>query len=80
MSEAEEGEAGFFAIDEPFTHLSMDRVDHVGRFLRATKAQFIITAPTTPNRAQLDPAAIVIAMRKKRKEDKFAPPPMVAEA
>lgn len=76
----EGGRGGFFIIDEPFTHLSLDRVDHVGRFLRATQAQFIITAPTLPSRAQLDPVGIVIVTRKKKADERFAPLPMVAEA
>jgi len=76
-----EGEGrGFFMLDEPFAHLSVDRVDDVGRFLRASGAQFVITAPTTLDRAQLDPASLVIALRKKRPEDGHAPVPMVAEA
>jgi hypothetical protein len=76
-----EGEGrGFFMLDEPFAHLSIDRIDDVGRFLRSSGAQFVITAPTTLDRAQLDPASLVIALRKKRPEDGHAPVPLVAEA
>jgi len=71
---------GFFILDEPFAHLSLDRVDQVGNFLRGTNSQFIITAPTTLDRAQLDPASMVIILSKKRKGEPFAPPPMIAEA
>jgi chromosome segregation protein len=71
---------GFFILDEPFAHLSVDRVDHVGRFLRAAGAQFIITAPTTLDRAQLDPASLVLMLRKKRPDEPHAPAPVVAEA
>ncbi len=80
MAMVEEGGRGFFMLDEPFAHLSIDRIDDVGRFLRASGAQFVITAPTTLDRAQLDPASLVIALRKKRPDDPHAPVPMVAEA
>ena len=80
MAMVEGGGRGFFMLDEPFAHLSIDRIDDVGRFLRASGAQFIITAPTTLDRAQLDPASLVVMMRKKRPEDAVAPVPVVAEA
>lgn len=80
MAMVEEGGRGFFMLDEPFAHLSIDRIDDVGRFLRASGAQFVITAPTTLDRAQLDPASLVIALRKKRAADAHAPVPLVAEA
>jgi hypothetical protein len=80
MAMVEEGGRGFFMLDEPFAHLSIDRIDDVGRFLRASGAQFVITAPTTLDRAQLDPASLVIALRKKRPAEVHAPVPMVAEA
>jgi chromosome segregation protein len=76
-----EGEGrGFFILDEPFAHLSVDRIDDVGRFLRSAGAQFIITAPTTLDRAQLDPASLVVMLRKKKAGDPHAPMPVVAEA
>lgn len=76
-----EGEGrGFFMLDEPFAHLSIDRIDDVGRFLRLSGAQFLITAPTTLDRAQLDPASLVVMLRKKRSDDPHAPVPVVAEA
>ncbi len=71
---------GFFVLDEPFAHLSVDRIDEVGRFLRASGAQFILTAPTTLDRAQLDPASTVIMLRKKSPSEAHAPVPVVAEA
>ncbi len=80
MAMVEGGGRGFFMLDEPFAHLSIDRIDDVGRFLRASGAQFVITAPTTLDRAQLDPASLVITLRKKRAGDAHAPVPMVAEA
>jgi hypothetical protein len=69
---------GFFMLDEPFAHLSIDRIDDVGRFLRGTRAQFILTAPTTLDRAQLDPASLLIVLQKKRPNDTYAPVPIVA--
>lgn len=80
MGMAEIEGRGFFMLDEPFAHLSLDRIDQVGRFLRATRSQFILTAPTTLDRAQLDPASMVIVLRKKAPGDPAAPPPIVAEA
>ncbi len=78
MAMAETEGRGFFLLDEPFAHLSIDRVDQVGRFLSASRAQFIITAPTTLDRGQLNPASMVIVLQKKRKDAPFAPSPLVA--
>jgi energy-coupling factor transporter ATP-binding protein EcfA2 len=80
MAMAETDGRGFFMLDEPFAHLSLDRVDQVGRFLRAARSQFILTAPTTLDRAQLDPASLVIVLQKKRPGEPHAPAPIVAEA
>ncbi len=80
MAMAETDGRGFFLLDEPFAHLSLDRVDQVGRFLRASRSQFLLTAPTTLDRAQLDPAAMVIVLQKKRPNEPHAPVPIVAEA
>jgi hypothetical protein len=80
MSMVEGGGRGFFMLDEPFAHLSIDRIDDVGRFLRSSGAQFLITAPTTLDRAQLDPASLVLMLRKKRTGEPHAPVPVVAEA
>ncbi len=78
MAMAETEGRGFFMLDEPFAHLSIDRIDDVGRFLRSTRSQFILTAPTTLDRAQLDPASLVIVLQKKRPDASFAAPPIVA--
>jgi DNA repair exonuclease SbcCD ATPase subunit len=80
MAMAETDGQGFFMLDEPFAHLSIDRIDDVGRFLRATRSQFILTAPTTLDRAQLDPASLLIVLQKKRPDEAFAPVPIVAVA
>ena len=57
---------------------ALARIDDVGEFLRATRAQFLITAPTTLDRNQLDPASLVVVTRKKRRSDTHAPVPVVA--
>src|SRR5512145_1599342 len=80
MAMAETDGRGFFILDEPFAHLSIDRIDDVGKFLRSTRSQFIITAPTTLDRAQLDPASLLIVLQKKRPDEAFAPVPIVAVA
>lgn len=80
MAMAETERHGFFMLDEPFAHLSLDRIDHVGRFLRSTRSQFIITAPTTLDRAQFDPAGVAIVLQKKRADDPYAPTPIVMVA
>ena len=80
MAMAEIESHGFFMLDEPFAHLSLDRIDHVGRFLRSTRSQFIITAPTTLDRAQFDPATVAIVLQKKRADERYAPTPIVATA
>ena len=79
MAMAKTGGSGFFMLDEPFAHLSLDRIDQVG-LLRSTRAQFILTAPTTLDHAQLDPASQLIVLRKKRPADPAAPLPVVAQA
>jgi energy-coupling factor transporter ATP-binding protein EcfA2 len=80
MAMAETDGRGFFMLDEPFAHLSLDRIDDVSRFLRTTRCQFLLTAPTTLDRAQLDPAALVIVTMKRRAGEPLAPIPIVAVA
>lgn len=77
MAMAETEGDSFFIVDEPFAHLSMDRVDDVGRFLRTSGAQFLITVPTTLDRGQLDPASLLIVLYKKPAGDDHAKRPMV---
>src|SRR5262249_524919 len=80
MSMAETEGDSFFIVDERFAHLSLDRVDDVGRFLRRSGAQFLITVPTTLDRGQLDPASLLIVLSKKLPAAAFAPRPIVARA
>lgn len=80
MSMAETDKQSFFILDEPFAHLSLDRVDEVGQFLRNSGSQFLITVPTTLDKGQLDPASLLVVLRKKDSKDKSAPLPIVARA
>ena len=80
MSMAETEGDSFFILDEPFAHLSLDRVDDVGKFLRRSGAQFLITVPTTLDRGQLDPASLLVVLRKKPADAVYAPSPIVARA
>jgi hypothetical protein len=54
MSMAETEGDSFFLVDEPFVHLSLDRVDDLGKFLRRSGVHFLMTVPTTLDRGQLD--------------------------
>ena len=78
MAMAETEGESCFIVDEPFAHLSLDRVDDVGKFLRRSGSQFLITVPTTLDRGQLDPASLLIVLKKKKPGEPFAPRPLVA--
>lgn len=78
MAMAETEGDSFFIVDEPFAHLSLDRIDEVGRFLRGSGSQFLITVPTTLDRGQLDPASLLVVLSKKDRDDAFAPRPIIA--
>ena len=73
----QEGEtaAGFFILDEPFAHLSVERIDEVARFLTVTRAQFLITTPTTHNLLVYNPAGLTLNLRKKAAAERHAPVP-----
>jgi len=66
---------GFFILDEPFAHLSVERIDEVARFLGVTRAQFIITTPTTHNLLVYNPARLTLNLRKKPVGERHAPVP-----
>jgi chromosome segregation ATPase len=66
---------GFFILDEPFAHLSVERIDEVARFLGVTRAQFIITTPTTHNLLVYNPARLTLNLRKKAAGERHAPVP-----
>ncbi|MCB1906572.1 MAG: AAA family ATPase [Rhodocyclaceae bacterium] len=72
MDEARPG--GFVFIDEPFAHLDVANIDRVGSFLRATRAQYLITTPVTHNANVFEPAQLTLVTRKKPPADSWAPP------
>ena len=68
---------GFFIIDEPFAHLSLERIDDVSQFLNKTKCQFILTSPTTHNVNVFSAARLQLNFRIKRPDDVYAAVPTV---
>lgn len=72
MDDARPG--GFVFIDEPFAHLDVANIDRVGAFLRATRAQYLITTPVTHNANVFQPAQLTLITRKKKPVDSWAPP------
>lgn len=72
MDEARPG--GFVFIDEPFAHLDVANIDRVGTFLRATRAQYLITTPVTHNANVFAPAQLTLVTRKKQPGADWAPP------
>lgn len=72
MDEARPG--GFVFIDEPFAHLDVANIDRVGSFLRATRAQYLITTPVTHNANVFEPAQLTLVTRKKPPAQQWAPP------
>ncbi|ATE60477.1 AAA family ATPase [Thauera sinica] len=72
MDDARPG--GFVFIDEPFAHLDVANIDRVGTFLRATRAQYLITTPVTHNANVFAPAQLTLVTRKKQPGGDWAPP------
>lgn len=72
MDDARPG--GFVFIDEPFAHLDVANIDRVGAFLRATRAQYLITTPVTHNANVFQPAQLTLVTRKKKPLESWAPP------
>ena len=72
MDDARPG--GFVFIDEPFAHLDVANIDRVGSFLRATRAQYLITTPVTHNANVFEPAQLTLVTRKKPPAESWAPP------
>ena len=75
LSRMEQESTGFFIMDEHNAHLDMLRIMEVGHFLRSTKAQFVLTTPTTENMAALAVADLIVTFTKKTANDKTAPKP-----
>ena len=71
MEESRPG--GFVFIDEPFAHLDIFNIDRVANFLRATKAQYLITTPITHNLNVYDPAMLTLVTFKKKPGEAWAP-------
>lgn len=71
MEESRPG--GFVFIDEPFAHLDIFNIDRVAGFLRATRAQYLITTPVTHNVNVYDPTTLTLITYKKRPGDAWAP-------
>lgn len=67
--------SGFFIMDEHNAHLDMLRIMEVGRFLRSTKAQFVLTTPTTENVAALSVADLIMTFSKRDTVQRHAPKP-----
>jgi energy-coupling factor transporter ATP-binding protein EcfA2 len=61
-------------IDEPFAHLDVFNIEKVGRFLRATDAQYILTTPITHNLNVYEPSDLVLATSKRRPGGQWAEP------
>ena len=72
MDESRPG--GFVFIDEPFAHLDVANIDRVGTFLRATRAQYLITTPVTHNANVFAPSQLTLVTRKKPPREEWAPP------
>lgn len=71
MEESRPG--GFVFVDEPFAHLDIINIERVTAFLKATRAQYLLTTPVTHNLAVHDPAYITLVTAKKRPGETWAP-------
>lgn len=70
MEESHPG--GFVFIDEPFAHLDIMNIERVGAFLKATRAQYLLTTPITHNVSVHEPASITLVTAKKKPEERWA--------
>ncbi|MGE5757470.1 MAG: AAA family ATPase [Sideroxydans sp.] len=71
MEEARPG--GFVFIDEPFAHLDIVNIERVAKFLKATRAQYLLTTPVTHNVSVYDPSMLTLVTFKKKPTDPWAP-------
>lgn len=71
MEESRPG--GFVFIDEPFAHLDIVNIERVASFLKATRAQYLLTTPVTHNINIYDPATLTLITFKKRPNEAWAP-------
>ena len=71
MEESRPG--GFVFIDEPFAHLDIVNIERVAKFLKATRAQYLLTTPVTHNVGVYDPSMLTLVTFKKKPTDAWAP-------
>ncbi len=71
MEESRPG--GFVFIDEPFAHLDIVNIERVAKFLKATRAQYLLTTPVTHNVNVYDPSMLTLVTFKKKPDDAWAP-------
>lgn len=71
MEESHPG--GFVFIDEPFAHLDIVNIDRVAGFLKATRAQYLLTTPVTHNVNVHDPSLLTLVTFKKKPGEPWAP-------
>ena len=71
MEESRPG--GFVFIDEPFAHLDIVNIERVSSFLKATRAQYLVTTPVTHNVNVYDPSMLTLVTLKKRADQGWAP-------
>lgn len=71
MEESHPG--GFVFVDEPFAHLDIVNIERVSAFLKATRAQYLLTTPVTHNAAVYDPSFVTLVTFKKRAGEPWAP-------
>lgn len=71
MEESRPG--GFVFIDEPFAHLDIVNIERVAKFLKATRAQYLLTTPVTHNVSVYDPSMLTLVTFKKKPADAWAP-------
>ncbi|MEW6132212.1 MAG: ATP-binding protein [Pseudomonadota bacterium] len=71
MEESRPG--GFVFIDEPFAHLDIVNIERVAAFLKATRAQYLLTTPVTHNVNVYDPSMLTLVTFKKRPGETWAP-------
>jgi chromosome segregation ATPase len=71
MEESRPG--GFVFIDEPFAHLDIVNIERVSKFLKATRAQYLLTTPVTHNVNVYDPSMLTLVTFKKKPDEPWAP-------
>jgi chromosome segregation protein len=64
---------GFVFIDEPFAHLDIFNIKRVANFLKATKAQYLLTTPVTHNVDVYEPSTLTLVTSKKSPQATWAP-------